>query len=153
MDSHTVTIVGAVGGVALVVAGVAAVRQRGTSKAQVVTNRTVRFSTTTNNPVPHSIIQMAEIPDGPPPLMEIIQPITPTSATSARSYCTDATSATSVSSMDIGTPYTTLPMGGFHRESMKPMMEVESTSQGGYVLQQGVTVGEGTEKMLKSLIQ
>ncbi|KAI9327437.1 hypothetical protein BDR26DRAFT_875462 [Obelidium mucronatum] len=152
MDSHTATIVGAVGGCVLVVAGVAAVRQRG-SKAQTVSNRAALPSTSTLVPH-HAVIQMSEVHDAPPPLMELEQP-TPTSATSATSHASDATSATSVSSMDIGTPYTTLPMGGFHRESMKPMMEVESTHHGGYILQQTgqVQVGQGSEKMIKSLIQ
>ncbi|KAJ3064645.1 hypothetical protein HDU98_011964 [Podochytrium sp. JEL0797] len=148
MDHTTIPIIGAVGGCVLLVAGVTVYRTRTTNAS--VSSKAVHFSTP--DPFgPASMIQMSDMP----PLVEI-QPASATSARSIQSATsgrTDATSATSVSSMDVGTPYTTLPMGGFHRESMKPMMNIESTPHGGYVVQQGEEIGKNSEKLIKSLIK
>ncbi|KAJ3073878.1 hypothetical protein HDU98_000405 [Podochytrium sp. JEL0797] len=154
MDHNTIPIIGAVGGCVLLVAGVATVNRMRTAS---VSQKVVHFST----PDPLGPSTMLQMTDMPP--LEEIQPVSATSARSIHSAMTgrtDATSATSVCSMDVGTPYTTLPMGGFHRESMKPMMNIESTPHGGYLVQQeqdlstiGSTIGKDSEKLIKSLIK
>ncbi|KAJ3141912.1 hypothetical protein HK100_005566 [Physocladia obscura] len=130
--THILQVAGAVGGCAIVVVVGVTVARFNRSKAQQTNSEISGISS------PYTVSPYRE---------------TPSSAYSnAMSNATSATSATSIDSNNIETPYTTLPMGGFHRESLRPMAEVETTEQGSYLISVQPETGTST-KLLSSLIQ
>ncbi|KAJ3346789.1 hypothetical protein HDU83_002643, partial [Entophlyctis luteolus] len=148
MDSNQGwTFAGVFGVCALLAAGVLAAYHSGARRRQDPITAVVQ-----QQPL-HTVIQMTEVPALPAMVkLNHSNRCSPTSAKSVGAE-SDATSATSINSDHIGTPYTTLPMGGFHRDSLKPMAEVQSTD-GGYVIQEvPQNQNESNKKMLAFLVR